>query len=298
VRIPNFCVYRWFDHKEANMAIVTLTTDFGLADGYVGAMKGVILNIAPDATLVDISHEIMPQDVRGGAFVLKSASPYFPPGAIHVAVVDPGVGSKRRALAVQTERAIFIGPDNGVLSWALERETVQAIIHVDRPDYWLGEVSHTFHGRDIFAPVAAHLARGVPIHHVGTPVGDMLSLPLPHPSYDGSGTLHSEVIYIDRFGNLITGIELDPTAVCGDSVSCRVVNLPADAPDLCLTSQARVEIAGRLIHTIVRSYADVASGNLLALVDSSGHLEIAVRNGNAATALKAHVGAPVRVILQ
>lgn len=280
------------------MAIVTLTTDFGLADGYVGAMKGVILSIAPDVTLVDISHEIMPQDVRGGAFVLKSASLYFPPGAIHVAVVDPGVGSKRRALAIQTRRAIFVGPDNGVLSWALEREHIQAIINVDQPEYWLGAVSHTFHGRDIFAPVAAHLARGVPIHHLGTPVDDMIFLPLPRPSYDESGILHSEVIYVDRFGNLVTGIEVDPAAACEDSVCCRIVNLPASAPALCLTSRARVEIAGRLIHTIVRSYADVASGNLLALIDSSGHLEIAVRNGNAATALKARVGAPVRVILQ
>lgn len=280
------------------MAIVTLTTDFGLADGYVGAMKGVILSIAPDVTLVDISHEIQPQDVRGGAFVLKSASPYFPPGAIHVAVVDPGVGSKRRVLAVQTERAIFVGPDNGVLSWALERENVQAIIHIDRPEYWLGAVSHTFHGRDIFAPVAAHLARGVSINNLGSTADDMFSLPLPRPAYDESGVLHSEVIYVDRFGNLVTGIEAEPSAAREDSVCCRVVNLPPSAPQLCLTSQARVEIAGRLIHTIVRSYADVASGNLLALVDSSGHLEIAVRNGNAATALKARVGAPVRVILQ
>jgi len=279
------------------MTVITLTTDFGLADGYVGAMKGVILSIAPDVKVVDISHEILPQDVRGGAFVLKAASPYFPPGAIHVAVVDPGVGSRRRVLAVQTSRATFIGPDNGVLSWALKRERVQAIVHVDQPDYWLGVVSHTFHGRDIFAPVAAHLARGVPISHLGSPASDMLSLPLPYPRYDEAGVLHSEVIYIDRFGNLITGIEAEPLAACAETVCCRLINLSDGAPELCLTSRARVEIAGRLIHGLVCSYADVASGELLALVDSSGHLEVAVRNGNAAAALKAYVGAPVRVTL-
>ena len=279
------------------MTIITLTTDFGASDGYVGVMKGVILGISPDATLVDISHDVLPQDVRGGAFVLKAASPYFPLGTIHVAVVDPGVGSERRILAVQTPRATFIGPDNGVLSWAIERESVLTFIRVDQPAYWLDTVSSTFHGRDIFAPVAAHLACGVPIEHLGSAIDDPIRLPLPHPRHDACGTLHSEVIYIDHFGNLITGIEVRPDDRCAGPASCRIIDLPDGAPQLYLTSQSRVEISGQRIDSVARSYADVAPGDLLALAGSSGHLEVAVRNGNAAAALKAQIGAPVRVTL-
>ncbi len=279
------------------MTIITLTTDFGASDGYAGVMKGVILGIASDVTLVDISHDVLPQDVRGGAFVLKTASPYFPPGTIHVAVVDPGVGSERRILAVQTPRATFIGPDNGVLSWAIERESVLAFIHVNQPAYWLDTVSSTFHGRDIFAPVAAHLARGVPIERLGNAIDDLIRLPLPHPRYDAFGTLHTEVIYIDRFGDLITGIEVKLDDRCGESASFGLINLPNGAPQLYLTSQSRVEILGQRIDSVARSYADVAPGDLLALVGSSGHVEVAMRNGNAAAALKAQIGAPVRVTL-
>jgi S-adenosyl-L-methionine hydrolase (adenosine-forming) len=275
------------------VTIITLTTDFGAADGYVGAMKGVILGITPGATLVDISHDVAAHDVRGGAFVLKTASPYFAAGTIHIAVIDPGVGSERRALAVQTPRATFIGPDNGVLSWALAREDGLTIVHLDRPAYWLDPISSTFHGRDVFAPAAAHLARGVGIAELGTVVDDLIRLPLPRPRCDESGTLHSEVIYIDRFGNLVTGIEIEP----GDGPAvCRVTNLPDGAPVVNFSSLARIDILGRRIEGVVHSYSDVNPGELLALAGSSGHLEVAVRNGNAASALEAQAGAPVRVI--
>ena len=271
------------------MTIITLTTDFGTTDSYVGMMKGVILGIVPEVTLVDISHEIPPQDVRGGAFVLESACPYFPPGTIHVVVVDPGVGSKRRILAGRTRRGTYVGPDNGVLSWALESEEVQAIISVTQSLYWLDEISGTFHGRDIFAPVAAHLARGVPIERLGIPITDPIRLPLSSPHQEADGAVHSEVIYIDRFGNLVTAIRLHLE-------DHRIVNLPDRNEEVRLSQKTRVEILGQHIDSIRHNYADVAPGELVALVGSSGHLELAVRDGSAATILKGYIGARVRVI--
>ena len=142
------------------MTIITLTTDFGTADSYVGVMKGVILGIAPDVHLVDLSHEIAAQDVRGAGFVLSRAVPYFPDGTMHLAVVDPGVGSRRRPLLIKTSRASYVGPDNGLFTFALD-EAGKAVFELDRPEFWLPNISHTFHGRDIFAPAAAHAARGI-----------------------------------------------------------------------------------------------------------------------------------------
>jgi S-adenosylmethionine hydrolase len=176
-----------------------------------------------------------------------------------------------------------------VLSWALENEEAQTIISVTQSTYWLDEISGTFHGRDIFAPVAAHLARGIPIALLGRPITDPIRLPLPSPRREGDGTVHSEVIYVDRFGNLITAIRLHPE-------DHRIVNLPDRNEEVRLGPKTRVEILGQHVDSIRHNYADVAPGELVALVGSSGHLELAVRDGSAATILKAYIGARVRVM--
>ena len=184
------------------MPIITLLTDFGNQDGYVAAMKGVILSRAPDVTLVDITHAIAPQAVLQAAYVLAQAAPFFPTGAIHVAVVDPGVGSARRPLAIQTSTAIFVGPDNGLFTDVLDSGAVTACVHLDRPRFWRDDPSSTFHGRDIFAPIAAHLAQQVSLNILGTPINDPVRLLLPKPQRQPDGTLTGAIIHVDHFGNL------------------------------------------------------------------------------------------------
>lgn len=254
--------------------IITLTTDFGTADGYVGAMKGVILGIHPETVLVDLSHEIEPQNVRQAAFVLHVAAPYFPPGTIHLAVVDPGVGSPRRAIAVQTPRAILVGPDNGLFSFFLVEQpgVSPVIVHLSRPEYWLPAPSHTFHGRDIFAPVAAHLARGVPLTDLGDPIADPVIFPIPQPKMQPDGSLIAHVLHIDRFGNLITNVR-----AAGPM-----------APLLGL--ETVIEMAGRRIVGVHQTYSNVPIGELVAYLGSSGYLEIAIRQGNAAAVLGVETG--------
>lgn len=267
---------------------ICFLTDFGLEDAYVGVVKGVILSIEPRAQIVDLSHAIPPQDVRAGAFTLMAGVPYFPPGTAYLAVVDPGVGTERRAVAVAVGDYYFVGPDNGLLSWAILKaargpDTVVVLrgdalllegdasaVVLDRPTYWRQEVSSTFHGRDIFGPVAAHLARGVALTELGSPIDSIRALPFPTPTRD-DGTVRGEVIYVDRFGNLITNVErveLAPNAV--------------------------VEIAGRTIGGISPHFQQEAE--LIALVGSSGLLEIAAPSGSAARVLGAGVGAHVRVL--
>jgi S-adenosylmethionine hydrolase len=257
------------------MPIITLTSDFGLADGYVGIMKGVILGICPEARLVDLSHDIAPQNVAQAAFVLTHAAPYFPAGTIHLAVVDPGVGSSRRPIVVQTSHALFVGPDNGLFTYALTEEGCQAW-ELICPAFWLPQVSRTFHGRDIFAPVAAHLARGVPPWQLGRPVADLVRLPLAEPGRCADGRITGQVIYTDRFGNLIT-------------------NVPAEWVE---GRRWRVEIVGQRIDGPRATYAAVERGALLALVSSAGTVEIAVREGNAAKQLGVKEGEAVEVIPQ
>jgi len=261
--------------------IITLTTDFGLEDGYVGTMKGVILGINPEAAIVDLSHQIAPQSVRQAAYVLAAACPHFPPGTIHVVVVDPGVGSERRAIALETPTARFVAPDNGVLSYILaelgfsEGEAIPPgcrAVHLNNPRYWLVEVSSTFHGRDIFAPVAAHLSRGVPIEELGEPIEEIVVFPIPLPELRADGTLVGHVIHIDRFGNLITDVK-------GRSLHLGSI----------------IEVKGREIQGVSRTYADVEEGELLALIGSSGRLELSVREGSAAQKLQAKVGDEVVV---
>ena len=189
------------------MRTVTLTTDFGTSDWFVGTMKGVILRLAPETTVVDLAHGLAAGDIRAGAFALMSGCPFFPKGTVHVAVVDPGVGSARRAIVVQTANYHFVGPDNGVLSFALRREKIRAIHQLANEAFFLKPVSRTFHGRDIFAPVAAHLSRGLSIKRLGPPVDNLVRLDWPQPSRVSAGCVQGEIVCSDRFGNLITNLD-------------------------------------------------------------------------------------------
>lgn len=254
--------------------MITLTTDFGQTDAYVGAMKGVILNICPEVALVDITHGIDPQAVQQAAYLLSTAVPYFAPGTVHLVVVDPGVGSRRRAIVVETERALFVAPDNGVLGLALKQTAPRQAICLTEPRYRLSQVSATFHGRDIFAPAAAHLACGISPGEMGDPIPlpDLVTLPSLEPQQHPDGSWLGEIIHVDHFGNLITNLRLP------DSLSPGTVKL------------GREQIEG-----LSRTFADVAPGEMVAYVGSSGHLEIAVREGNAAHQLSLGVGDPIQL---
>ena len=255
--------------------IVTLTTDFGLRDPFVGIMKGIIFAICRQVTLVDLTHEIAPFDVQEGAVALESAWRFFPAGSIHVAVVDPGVGGRRRALALHAGGHYFVGPDNGLFTFALMNEGWSAVA-IEAPAYRRSEVSRTFHGRDIFAPAAAHLAAGVSLDHLGSRITDPVRRPLPRSRREGDEIV-GEVIGNDRFGNLLT-------SVSADSVS-------ELAPD----GAIEVELAGREIRTLAASYEEGAPGIAAAIVGSSGRLEIFVRNGSARAVLGVGPGAQVKI---
>ena len=205
-------------------ALITLTTDFGTADGFVGAMKGVIHSLAPQATLVDITHEIPAHDIRAGTFALETAVPYFPKDAIHVAVVDPGVGSERAALLVETARGRFLAPDNGLLTSVAPETRETRLFSLNKPEFWRPQVSATFHGRDVFAPVAAHLARGVRSEALGTPIARMVRLPWPRPRRRGHA-IHGEVVHVDRFGNLITNVRREDLGTAIQDLRFRIRDL-------------------------------------------------------------------------
>jgi S-adenosylmethionine hydrolase len=261
------------------MGVITLLTDFGTQDGYPGVMKGVIWSIVPHVQVADLTHDIPPQDILQGALALARTAPYFPTGTIHVAVVDPGVGTQRRPLAARLGDQYFVCPDNGLLTLLLaraERERASMhFVHLDREEYWLPEISRSFHGRDIFAPVAAHLANGVPLGLLGTPVTDPVRLPLPSPQRTGYGW-RAQVIHVDRFGNLATSLSKE-----------RVGTQPVLA----------VRIGGAEIRGLSSAYGDRLPGELVALFDSSGYLSVAVVNGNAAQRLQARPGDPVDISL-
>jgi S-adenosylmethionine hydrolase len=268
-------------------SIITLTTDFGLADHYVAAMKGVILSTNPEAIIVDVTHDVAPQQVVQAVYLTGSAWPHFPHDAIHVAVVDPGVGTHRRALLLQTPSGLHAGPDNGVLSAALPEEARRTIpgdspedialpegyraFQIAEPRFMRMPVSDTFHGRDIFAPAAAHLSLGVPPEDFGEAVSSMLALPPIRAPRRPGGALAARVIHVDRFGNLLTD------ALAQD--------LPA--------GRLRVKIAGRTVTGPVRTYAD-AQG-LVAMLGSSGYLEVAEPGGSAAAVLGVGPGEPLLV---
>lgn len=250
--------------------IITLTTDFGTADPFVGLMKGVILGIAPDVTIVDLSHEIPPQDIAAGALLLDSAVDFFPRGTIHVAVVDPGVGDRHTRIAVQTDEHVYVGPNNGLFTAVLARQEPRAAVELTDSRYHHWPVSDTFHGRDIFAPVAAHLANGVPLAKLGPPV-EPISLPLPEPWAVGDA-LELHVLRIDRFGNLIT-----------DLTHARFVAWLGNT----LTAKVALQVGNTWIKDLAKTFSDVESGTPLAYFGSAGRLEIAVRDGNAAQTLGA-----------
>lgn len=272
------------------MRTITLTTDFGTVDGYVGVMKGVMLSIAPGIRLVDLSHEVPPQDVRRAAFMLYTAVSFFPPDTVHLAVVDPGVGTERRAIAVQVPQGFLVGPDNGLFTYILAEAEEWRAVELRDPAYWLPQVSGTFHGRDIFAPVAAHLARGVPMEQLGPPVSDPVLLPLPRLEVR-EDRLEGEVLYIDRFGNVVTSIGRLRWAGNGlvlDAAFRRAA--PSLRP---AAAGAVVEIGRKAIQGVRRTYGEVPVGESLALVGSIGFLEIAVRQGDAAHTLGVRPGDPV-----
>ena len=188
------------------MAIITITTDFGFADTYVGVMKGVIVSIAPNTSIVDITHGVEPQNIRQCAFLLATAFHYFPPGSIHVAVVDPGVGSGRRPVVIESGEHVFVGPDNGIFTAILSSGSVYNAYEITAKEKMLTPVSATFHGRDIFAPVAAHIANGVPPHELGPKIADPAALELPVIVKHDNSLIRGEIVHIDRFGNAITNI--------------------------------------------------------------------------------------------
>ncbi|MBN1305930.1 MAG: SAM-dependent chlorinase/fluorinase [Anaerolineales bacterium] len=260
------------------MPVLTITTDFGNKDGFVGTMKGVIWGICPQVQIADISHEISPQNILEGAHTLWRAVPYFPPGTVHVAVIDPGVGASRRALAARIGEQYFVAPDNGLLTPFLEaaEEDDILIVHANNPKYWRQEISATFHGRDIFAPAGAYIANGVPLSELGDFIEDPIWIELPEPEATKNGWV-AHVVAVDIFGNLAT-------------------DLPAARLDA--KKEITFRISDRVIKGLVPSYGHRQPGDLVALIDSEGYLEVAVVNGSAARTLAAMIGDWVEIVYE
>ncbi len=254
------------------MSTITLLTDFGNSDYFVGAMKGVILSINPHATIVDITHEIPPQDIQTAAFNLLSCYCDFPAGTIHVAVVDPGVGSNRRAIVVECANRFFVGPDNGLFSWICEREGNWSATHVTSDKFFRKRVSKTFHGRDIFAPVAAALSSGHQPHEFGPAVTDIVRLPSLQPATIDEHTIEGRIIHIDRFGNCVTNFTRQTLKSRGPATSWRIVLNDCE------------------IDSFRRFFADSGFDEVFAIVGSAGFIEICVRNGSAAKILNVERG--------
>jgi S-adenosyl-L-methionine hydrolase (adenosine-forming) len=255
--------------------MIALMTDYGYLDTYVAQLKAVLMNMAPQATLFDITHGVHARDIYSGAYLLSTVVPYLPEGTVIVAVVDPGVGSKRRAVAVRGTRHYYVAPDNGLLSLALRADLPRQAVVLDNPRYFLPQVSHTFHGRDIFAPVAAHLANGVPLEQLGSPI-ELQSLQVLEDIEPEIQEEHiiTHLLHIDRFGNLIFDLH-------EDEFECW---LPPDG-------QVQVEFGGEVI-PLKRTFSEVEEGKLVAYLGSSGHLEIAVNAGSAASYF--HLRLPTR----
>src|SRR5579864_7008140 len=257
--------------------IITLTTDFGTSDHFAGTMKGVILGICPTAQIVDITHEIQPFEIADGAFTIAQAYPYFPKKTIHVVVVDPGVGSTRRPLLAEIAGHYFIAPDNGVLTMVLGQEKA-SVRHITNERFFLHPLSRTFHGRDVFAPVAAHLASGIPPARFGKLIDDYLRLTFHRPGQTGTNAWSGSVLKVDRFGNLITNLHLD------------------DFPNLQIRPFRL--LAGRQpITRLALTFTECAPGELFVLVGSSGYLEVATNQGSATKILGCGAGSPVELTI-
>jgi S-adenosyl-L-methionine hydrolase (adenosine-forming) len=265
----------------ARKPIITLTTDFGLNDHFIGTMKGVILGIEPEAQIVDICHAVQAFDVLDGALTISQAYSYFPSGTVHMVIVDPGVGTARRPLIVTSERHLFVAPDNGVLSLVYQREQRLSARHVTAEHYNLQPVSNTFHARDIFSPVAAYLAKGVDPEKFGEEITDFVRFAAPKPKAVNENTLRGVVLKVDRFGNLITNIT------------------PQDAPML-FTEQPtgfKIVVGKREITEIKSAYALGAPGEVFGIVGSMGYLEIAANRAAAAQVLGVGRGSDVNIVL-
>lgn len=257
--------------------LLTLTTDFGLRDAYVAAMKGVIHQIHPEVRLVDVTHQISAQDIMEAAFVLREVVPHYPDGSVHLVVVDPGVGSDRRAIALRWQDQWFVGPDNGVFALVLGQEDPDEIVELDDPSIWhTDEPSTTFHGRDIFAPAAAHLARGASLSEVGSPIEELTRLHWALPISDEEG-VQGWIVHIDHFGNCITNI---PERLFADYEGKRIKGYVGNA----------------ILDRVHRTYSDVEEGEPVMLFGSSGFLEIAINGGDASQMLGIRKGASVNLL--
>jgi S-adenosyl-L-methionine hydrolase (adenosine-forming) len=265
----------------ARKPIVTLTTDFGLHDHFVGTIKGVILSIEPETQIVDICHSVQAFDVLDGALTISQAYSYFPVGTVHMVVVDPGVGTARRPIIAGGDKHLFVAPDNGVLSLIYQKEERLSVRHVTMEHYFLQPVSQTFHARDIFAPIAAYLAKGVDTSKFGEEVSDFVRFSTPKPKAVNASTLRGVVLKVDRFGNLITNIT------------------PADAPMLFGADPApfKIVVANREITEIKSAYAQGAPGEVFGILGSMGYLEIAANRGAAAQLLGISKGTDVTIVL-
>jgi len=262
--------------------IVTFTTDFGYVDAFAGILHGVVLNIHAETTLVDISHAVASYDIFDGAWTIAQAYRYFPPRAVHVVVVDPGVGSSRRPIIAETAEHIFVAPDNGVLSLVEKREEKFVVRHVTAERYFLQPVSQTFHGRDVFAAVAGWLSKGVAPAEFGPEVTDYVRLPLPTIERVGDNSLRGVVIKVDKFGNLITNI--------GEQEAPLLFTPMVPAFNLL--------IAGQTITRLAHSYAEGSESEFFGIIGSSGYLEVAAKQASAAEKLSAGVGTPVGLVLE
>lgn len=258
--------------------IITLLTDFGQKDAYVSSMKGVILGISPEAVVIDISHEVRRHDVRHGAFLLYQAAPYFPDGTIHVVVVDPGVGTARRRVIVEGRRCLFVGPDNGVLSLAVEEEGFFRIVEIKEKEFMLPNPSSTFEGRDVFAPVSAHLALGVEIDEFGPEISSLTSTSFSRPMI-GEDSILGEVLHVDRFGNIVTNIRGSQFKAFQG-----------------VRGLFKVKIGGTaVVLRLSRTYGDVPTGTPIMVIGSSKFLEISVNRGSASELFKANVGSRIEI---
>ncbi len=265
------------------MSIITLLTDFGIQDEYVGLMKGVILSVNPDASIIDLTHNIAPQDLVSAAYLIKSSHRYFPKSTVHVVVVDPGVGSDRAIIAVNMMGQTFIAPDNGVLSLVIEEGTVDNIVKVDNSDYFLDSISRTFHGRDIFAPVAAHISKGVEINNLGTKTNkdSIERIDIKKPRISDNGSLVGAVVSVDHFGNLITNIDSGfLETYCKDGVF----------------ENLEIKIGKGRIQGISESYSSAVTQTPLAIIGSKGYLEISLNMGSAQVYFDAQKGDSVHIL--
>jgi len=252
------------------MKIIALMTDFGDRDGYPGIMKGVIWSIAPNAQIADLTHQVEPQDILAGALTLARAWKYYPEGTVFVGVVDPGVGTGRRAIAARIGTRYFVGPDNGLLTISLEQAETAGepviIVQLDQAEFWLPNPSRSFHGRDIFAPVAAHIVNGAALEKLGTVMREPVRLTIPQPTATVGGW-QAPILHVDHFGNLATGLQIEALEGQGCTIHFGDTEIP-----------------------LVLTFGDRGPGSLVAMIDSSGYLAVCVVNGNAAQRLKAKVG--------